>query len=248
MDVCYEKAVRVGAAESGICYQCRPAGLLSLLQEAATEASCDIHVSGPEMVARYNAIWMVARTWYRLDRPLMWGDRLTIRTWHRANRGAALYRDFDLLVDGTPVGEAVSLWVLADAENRRMLRMSKVTELTDTGGGGLCKDKTLAALHLPDQLDLLERRRFHYSDTDSNGHVNNVRYADWIADAAGLEKLMGNRFVSALQIGYLKECQAGESLDIYRCWEEGRCFVSGMDTAGQRRFDGVLTLERWNQG
>lgn len=248
MSVSYEKVAHVGAAESGLSFQCRPSGVLSLLQETATEAACEIHVSGPEMMERYNAIWMVARMWYRLERPLMWDDRVTIRTWHRANPGVSHYRDYDLLVDGVPVGEAVSLWVLADMDSRRLLRMSKVAELTNTGGGSLCKEKTLSTFRLPERMDLLERRRFHYSDTDFNGHVNNVRYADWIADAVGLEKHMETHFVSTLQVGYLKECRAGESLDIYSGRDGAHCFASGMDPEGQRRFDGVLTLERWNKG
>ena len=242
MGVYYETTFRVGAGETGIYYQCRPSGVLSLLQEAATQAACEIQVSGPEIMERYSAIWMVARMWYRLERPLMWDDKVTIRTWHRANKGPALYRDFDLLVDGRPVGEAVSTWVLADVESRRLLRMSGLMEIESTGGGELCKDMTLSKIRMPEDMELIERRRFHYSDTDANGHVNNVRYADIIGDAARLETHLADHFVSELQVGYLKECQAGERLDVYAGWQENNCWVRGADEAGQSRFDGLLTL------
>ena len=242
MDVFYEASYRVSAGAAGLYYQCRPSGVLEMLQEAATQAACEIHISGPEIMERCHAIWMVARMWYRLERPLMWDEQVTGRTWHRADRGAALYRDFDLLVDGVAVGEAVSTWVLADVESRRLLRMSRLAGIEDTWGGTLCKEKTLSKLRMPEEMALVERRRFHYSDTDSNGHVNNVRYADAIADAARLEERLKGHFVSELQVGYLKECRAGEVLDLSAAWQGERCFVHGADCGGVGRFDGMLAL------
>ena len=65
--------------------------------------------------------------------------RLTVRTWHRGGKTALMYRDFDLLAGGVPVGEAVSAWVLAGVEDRKLLRLSQMRELEGTEGGGLCK-------------------------------------------------------------------------------------------------------------
>jgi acyl-ACP thioesterase len=59
-----------------------------------------------------------------------------------------LYRDFDLFVDGEPVGEAVSAWVLADADSRRLLKMSTVEDVMRTGGGELCKQRKLAKVRM----------------------------------------------------------------------------------------------------
>ena len=66
---------------------------------------------------------------YRLDRPLFWKDVLTVRTWHRGSKGASMYRDFDLFREGEPVGEAVSVWVLADFTTHRLCRLETLQEL-----------------------------------------------------------------------------------------------------------------------
>ena len=79
---------------------CKPSGLMGILQEAAVAAACELHASRPEMMEKYNLFWMLARMWYRLDRPLKWNETLSIRTWHRGGSGASSYRDFDLFVDG----------------------------------------------------------------------------------------------------------------------------------------------------
>ena len=124
--VVYECEYMVDSRDIDPWYRCRPSGLMGMLQEAATQAACALHVSRDEMLERYNSFWMLARLWYRLDVPLSWGDTVHIRTWHRGGRGASTYRDFDLFVNGQPVGEAVSTWVLADAATHKLARPTNV--------------------------------------------------------------------------------------------------------------------------
>ena len=238
----YEQSYLVDSRDVDQWNACRPSGLLGILQEAAVAAACELHVSREEMVEKYGLFWMMARLWYRLDRPLRWGERVTVRTWHRGGKGASTYRDFDLSVDGQPVGEAVSLWVVADAETHRLGRVGAVEEFQGTGGGALCKEKTLSRLRLPQDMELADRRAMHYSDTDINGHVNNVRYADFICDALHMENLGPERFVSSLQVGYLAECRAGETLELYTGRQDGLWYVHGTDAGGKSRFDGAVGL------
>ena len=221
---------------------CKPSGLMGILQEAAVAAACELHASRPEMMEKYNLFWMLARMWYRLDRPLKWNETLSIRTWHRGGSGASSYRDFDLFVDGKPVGEAVSVWVLADADTHRLARMSKIEEFQGTDGGELCKDKTLSRFKLPQEMAAADHRAMHYSDTDINGHVNNVRYADFICDAIRMDQLGQDFYVSALQVDYLAECMAGETITLFTGEQDGLRYVRGADTAGKSRFEGAVTL------
>lgn len=221
---------------------CKPSGLMGILQEAAVAAACELHASRPEMMEKYNLFWMLARMWYRLDRPLKWNETLSIRTWHRGGSGASSYRDFDLFVDGKPVGEAVSVWVLADADTHRLARMSKIEEFQGTDGGELCKNKSLSRFKLPQEMAAADHRAMHYSDTDINGHVNNVRYADFICDAIRMDQLGQDFYVSALQVDYLAECMAGETITLFTGEQDGLRYVRGADTAGKSRFEGAVTL------
>lgn len=221
---------------------CKPSGLMGILQEAAVAAACELHASRPEMMEKYNLFWMLARIWYRLDRPLKWNETLSIRTWHRGGSGASSYRDFDLFVDGKTVGEAVSVWVLADADTHRLARMSKIEEFQGTDGGELCKDKSLSRFKLPQEMAAADHRAMHYSDTDINGHVNNVRYADFICDAIRMDQLGQDFYVSALQVDYLAECMAGETITLFTGEQDGLRYVRGADAAGKSRFEGAVTL------
>ena len=212
------------------------------MQEAATAAACALHASRDEMLDKYNAFWMLARVWYRLDEPLKWGERLRIRTWHRGGRGASSYRDFDLFVNDAPVGEAVSLWVLANAQTHKLVRMAGIEEFQGTDGGALCKTRLLNKVRMPPDMTCAGTRSFRYSDLDVNGHVNNVRYADIVCDALHLERMGAERFVSSLQVGYQAECRVGETVDLTTGSDGGAQYVHGADGAGKTRFDAMLTL------
>ena len=216
---------------------CRPSALLGHLQEAATLAAEEIGFGRELLMERYGAFWMLVRMWYELKRPLRWGEELTIHTWHRGGKGASSYRDFDLYVNGESVGQAVSVWVLAQVEDRKMLRVSQIPELEQSQGGERSKDILLSKLRLPEEMERVEHRLMHYSDTDINDHVNNARYADFACDAIRVDLLPADAFVAGMQLGYHAECRAGEHVDMLAARDEEGWFVHGIDETGKSRFD-----------
>lgn len=221
--------------------QCRASALMGHMQEAATQAAEHGGFGRKVMMDQHNGFWMLTRMWYRVERPLRWGEPLTVHTWHRGAKGVVSYRDYDLYVGDERVGEGVSAWVLANMETHRLMRLNAVTEMSDTDGGELCKEKTLNKLKAPEVLAPLENRIMRYSDTDINGHVNNTRYADFACDAMRMDKLPGERFLAEMQIGYLAECRPGETLDI--CVGEGvdgAKYVYGNDAGGKARFEAMM--------
>ena len=144
------------------------------------------------------------------------------------------------LANGKPVGESVSAWVLADVESRKIMRLSAIRELDGTGGGELCKTRMLNKLRAPQQLRETERRLMRYSDTDINGHVNNIRYADFACDTLDMDRLEQDRFLSQMQIGYLAECRPGDLLTLETGEQEDGVYVRGTDQEGKPRFEAAL--------
>ena len=212
MSTFYEVDLRVDSRDVDLFNQCRPSALLGILQEAATQAALPLGVAGPELLKKYNCLWMVTRTWAELDAPLHWNDTVRVKTWHRGASGASTYRDFDLFRDGRPVGQGVMQWVMVDVDSRKLFRMKDMTEFQGTDGGELNKSVKLRRAPMPDTFDQRVRRDLRYSDTDINGHINNIHYADYACDSLHLERMDRGKFVRSLQIDYISECKAGETL------------------------------------
>ena len=242
MSVYYEMECRVDSRDVDLFNQCRPSAVLGLLQEAATRAAMALGVSGPEVYEKYGCLWMVTRNWVELDAPLRWNDALTIRTWHRGASGASTYRDFDIFREGKAVGQGVTIWVLVDPREHKLFRMKNLTEFQGTDGGELNKDIRLHKLAMPEEFDGRHRRDMRYSDTDINGHVNNIHYADFACDALHLERLCRGKFVRSFQLGYVSECRAGETVWVDTAARGDVLFARGEGEDGGERFDCSLTL------
>ncbi len=242
MSTFLELDLRVGSRDVDLFNQCRPSAVLGILQEAATRAALALEVSGPQLLEKYNCLWMVVRSWVELDAPLRWNDPIHIKTWHRGASGVSSYRDLDLSRDGKPIGRGVTQWVMVDADTRKLFRMKDLTEFQGTDGGELNRSVKLHRPAMPETFDRRVRRDLRYSDTDINGHVNNTHYADFACDSLHLEWLCRGKFVRSFQIGYVSECRAGETIWVDTAERGDELFARGQGEDGSERFDFTLTL------
>ena len=242
MGTFYEGQFRVDSRDVDLFNQCRPSAVLGILQEAATQAALALGASGPEVLAKYNCLWMVTRSWVELDAPLRWNDVVDVKTWHRGASGASSYRDFDLFREGKPIGQGTTIWVMVDADSRKLFRMKELAEFQGTDGGELCKSVKLHRIPMPEEFDNRVRRDLRYSDTDINGHVNNIHYADFACDSLHLEELGRGKFVHSLQIGYVNECRAGETIWVDTAARGDELLARGSGEDGVERFEFSLTL------
>ncbi len=238
-----ELEYRVGFRDVDLFQQCRPSAVLNILQEASTQASMALRISGPEALEKYNALWMVSRNWVELSAPIRGNDLLTIRTWHRGASGASNYRDFDILRDGEIIGQGVSLWVMVDAAEHKLMRLKDVAELNGTDGGELNKSVKLHRTVMPEGYDRQSLREMRYSDTDTNGHINNTRYLDFACDALRLDQLGKGKFVRTFQLDYVSECMAGETLTMETTVKENDLYARGVGRDGTERFLCAMTME-----
>lgn len=240
----YEKNVIVNSRDVDGAGHCRASALLAYLQDASAEHSALCGCDRKRLVERYHVFWMLTRIKVHLERPICWLDHLTIRTGHRGAKGILLYRDYELLVDSTLVGDACALWVLPDLNTRKLLNTSTtpIPELAASAGGLTPRIRHLTALHPPADLPLMEARLMRYSDTDVNGHVNNTKYADFACDALNMEGLSQEQYLGGLEITYHEECMPGETLLLSGGGAGEAMFVHGAGAEGSSRFDARLTF------
>jgi len=221
----------------------RLSSLLSFLQNIATDHAEILEIGGDRMMREYGAFWMMVRSYLSLRRPITLGDEVVrIHTWHRGvGKTATVFRDFDIYAGDELVGEAVASWVMVDIAARRILKPSSLSAVVNSLRPEVVKDIIPAKVSMPEALVEAFRRPVWYSDTDINGHMNNTKYADVACDAIRYEGCK-DRFVSEMQISYLRESFPGDELGVLAASVGDNCFVRGVDDAGEARFEVRLGL------
>lgn len=237
----YSEQFFISSTDTDASYACRPSALFVYLQRVITEHSQQAGTSRDDMLSKYNCYWMVLRIWVRLRRPVIWGETLTIRMTVRHPQGTRVYRDCDLFVGEEQVGEATTVWVLANRKTKRPILLEHLAELP-AEDALTAKKITLSRIVFPEEMTLHDTRKLYYSDTDINGHINNTRYVDLACDAAELDLRPHGVFMQEMMISYVGECFAGETLRIYRGKADGKLFIHGVGPDGSDRFDCTIRM------
>jgi medium-chain acyl-[acyl-carrier-protein] hydrolase len=200
--------------------------LCDYLQEAAGNHARDLG-AGVDALRDRGLTWVLSRIRVRITRLPGAGERLEIRTWHSGLDRLFSLRDFSLLDAGEkPIVTAVSAWVMLDLRARRPVRPA--TEFTPPDTSGIPRVFAAELDKLPGCEGAREGTRIsvRWSDLDVNRHVNNSRYAEWVAEGASSVLRDGEK-LAALDLDYLAETLYPDSVEVR----------SRRETSGSRRVD-----------
>jgi len=194
------------------------------------------------MTAQHGVVWMMARMYLRLFRPIVYGDELRMSTWHRGvDKSPIVLRDFDIFVGSERVGEAVISWIVASLATRKLVKPSSIPMIAESPKPAQVKDITPAKIKTPDGMTRQMSRVVSYSDTDINGHMNNTKYADIACDVIRFVT-RGGQFISEAQLNYIYESFPGDEIIIFCAEQDSTHYIRGTDLQGQARFDVSLKL------
>jgi acyl-ACP thioesterase len=185
-------------------------------QEAAISHAESLGV-GREEMARTGLVWILSRMSVLVDRRPNYCETITVRTWPRGGEKLFAIRDYDIRAkDDSLAVSARSAWIIVDIEKRRPLRPQSVMEtlpLNKELNAFAPEAGAVAGLVERNDLQKAVERKALYTDVDYNGHVNNVRYIQWIEDT--LEpQLLENANKMRFDINYLNEIRGGEVTEI----------------------------------
>jgi acyl-ACP thioesterase len=204
------------------------AAAFDYFQEAAINHAEDLGV-GRESMAQTGQVWILSRMSVFMERRPTYRETVTVRSWPRGWDRLFALRDYDIRdAADTPLVRGRSCWIIIDREKRRPLRPQAVMENLPLNEGIDALPSGAASLETRDNLVKAGERKALYSDVDYNGHVNNVRYIQWIEDAVK-DGLLESADRIRLDINYLNEIKPGETTEI---------FVSPLDEAGSFAFEG----------
>ena len=201
------------------------------MQEAAYRHAEHLDL-GHAALAEKNMGWVLARQRIEVGELPRWGDTVKLRTWPSGIDRLFFYRDFEITDgSGALVLQASTAWFMIDLEKRERVSASLYLNGEHPIGSKVF-DAKLARLN-----GCVGAKggavAVNQGDLDMNGHVNNVRYIEWVLNSLSLE-FHQSHTLKGLEANYLAEAVYGR--DIFVCTDEtapplnlGHSIVAGCD-------------------
>jgi medium-chain acyl-[acyl-carrier-protein] hydrolase len=202
----FKKNYHVHVYEIGLNGKLHLYSLFNYLQDIAS-----VHAErlgfGREALLKGNRIWVLSRIYAIITKWPVWGDDLTIATWHKGTDKLFSFRDYQItLADGAAVAAATTSWLTIDHTTRKVVRPDN-TLLQHNAAGQFPNALPRNAAKLDaTAADAMISPGFLVtaSDLDVNRHVNNVKYLEWVADSYDLDFVL-NHDPCSVEINFLAE-------------------------------------------
>ena len=191
----------------------KPSAMLFFAQEAAGQ-HCISLGADYETLARRRLFWAVIRQRVQITRLPDRGETIRLETWPMPTTRVAYPRCVVAYDEaGRECFRSMSLWVLMDMDTRAMVLpgRSGVTVEGILRGTEPAMPTSLTPAH----PTACGKRTVCFTDLDRNGHMNNTRYMDWVADLFPSAFHM-ERQLRELTLCYFAESLEGDVLDLRR--------------------------------
>ena len=205
----------------------KPSSLLSFMEESAC-------LSADELGFGYNAImpknlgFILVNYYIELKHPVKLGELLEVHTWPLRPKHLIFLRDFEFFSGSEKVGVGTSRWCMINTQTYTMMPASAFfdKDFFDNCNTERSVEFNSWKISSLEECKFAYSKLISYSDYDHYFHVNNTKYADFLMDTFTVEEL-SNKFISKLQITYVKQCKIGEVLDLYKRTDGNICYVEG---------------------
>ena len=211
----------------------KPATLLYFVQEAAGQ-HCRLLEVDQSHLAPKHLFWAVSRNRVQITRLPRLGETVYVETWPMPTTRVAYPRSVVAYDENhNELFRSISLWVLMDANTRGMLLPGK-SDVTVNGivvGSELDAPRAIATRPMASKAT----KTVGYSLLDCNGHMNNTRYMDWVAD------LLPSQFhqdhpVQEFTVCYMNEAREGDEIDLSFALDQGEILTVDAQRNGDRIF------------
>ncbi|MFI3173711.1 MAG: thioesterase [Bacillota bacterium] len=193
-----------------------PCALLNFMQEAAWKHSCSADYDAERLETESSA-WVVLQWHIKiLDAPKLW-ETVAVKTWCPKRKKMQTTRSFAVESNGVECIQANSVWVFFDTEKRAPKKIDD--ELANhyecNKPMPFPEPRIFKVDGTADEAHKHTTRAYQVmrSDMDTNGHVNNVKYLEWILNDVP-DEIYDNNVLSEMKIVYRKECQRGDLLSL----------------------------------
>lgn len=189
-------------------------GLLNFIQTIAGEHANLCHFGFYDM-SRSGQAWVLTRLKLRFTSMPKWNEKISISTWIENMGGSISVRNLSFEHNGNTFAQISTVWVCLSIDKRipeaikapcpeYLIHPEKKLDITTAG-----------RVKIPTETKLLREYKVSFSDIDAMGHVNNIKYTQWILDSIPYKDALSITS-GEIEVNFLSELHIDDVVEI-RC-------------------------------
>ncbi len=211
----------------------KPSAILELFQDAAGLHAEELGVGFDKMSA-LSYLWVLTRTRFQIISAPENHQKVIVRTWP-LKPGRLSHRRECCIEDenGNRLIIGSSEWVVINSESRRPVSASDIYSLDEEFCSEMMFEEKLGKVPDFEATSAPHVVNPGFCEIDSNNHVNNTKYANYILDAISPGK---DDTLESLQIDYRKEVLEGTELSVFHEKDGNSILAKGLNSDGDTMF------------
>ena len=204
---------QIHSYESDLTTRASISAILQLMQESAWNHAEHLELGYSHLVQK-NLAWVMARLSLHVNYLPSWHSVVNMDTFPSGRDKLFAYRDFRMTAEnGDLLAVGTTTWLVIDIQRRRPQRTDSYFHLPDWGEYDQAYPGFAPKVEGVDKVDTTSKRRVHFSHLDVNGHVNNVKYLEYVIDTFPLPFLKEN-MLKRLDMNFVNEALYGDEVEI----------------------------------
>lgn len=211
----------------------KPSAVLELFQDAAGQHALELGVGFEDMLKR-SYLWVLTRIKFKVMAQVKCHQKVTVKTWPLQPNRLNYRREYSIEnEDGEPLIVGSSEWVIMHSETRRLVSDPNLYPFTDGFHNEKMFEDKLLKVHDFEATTTPRIVNAGFSDLDTNNHVNNTKYANYVLDAIAPSK---EDILKLFQIDYRREVLEGTELNIFYQKDANEILAKGENKNGDIMF------------
>lgn len=204
----YQKEFEVHYYEVNQYQEATPISVLNYLEETAIAHSEAVRL-GINRLKSEGIAWVLNRWSVQMERYPRWNEKIMVETWpSKFERFYATRQFYVKDLQGEILGRATSLWIFLSIEKKRPIRIAAEYMLPYGVDSQGVLEEPFSELSNVENPEVLREFYVRRSDIDTNQHVNNTKYMEWVLETVPTE-IYQTSILQSFEVMYKKEVGLG---------------------------------------
>ncbi|MDD5794190.1 acyl-[acyl-carrier-protein] thioesterase [Clostridium sp. HCP1S3_B4] len=212
-EISFSKKYEINYYDVDCNLKCKLASIVNFLCDVGNSQSESLGET-IDCLTEQNFAWVFFKYDIKVNKYPKYRDVVTVTTAATGFNRFYAYRGYEITdEEGNILVEATALFFLIDIKKRRAARISQDKIELYSKGVQLPKKVEMDEARDLTNEDYFKEFNIRYSDIDSNGHVNNVKYMEWAIESVPIE-IIQDYELNSIKVTFEKETVYGESVHV----------------------------------